>query len=382
MTQDHEIHIVTELSSINAEDWNALLTDNNPFLRHEFLSAMEAQHCLGADVGWHPHHFLLYSNKQLIAAMPAYLKSNSFGEFVFDWSWASAYERQGLDYYPKLVAAIPFTPVTGPRILSLPTLDYQQNSALLMNNILGYAQDKHISSFHCLFPIDKDKQQLESLGLASRLNYQYHWHNQNYENFEHYLSFFRSRKRKNVLRERAQVKDAGITLHLFHGNELDDELWEIAYSFYQSTFFKKGNHPALTLAFFKTLGQTMGQNILVILAASKGKYIAGAITFCSQDTLYGRYWGSHTEHNCLHFEVCFYRGIEYCIDNGLQSFEPGAQGEHKITRGFLPTPTWSSHWIAQPQFSSAINDFLVRERQALEAQRPQLDEMSPFKVEN
>lgn len=371
--------IVTELASIGRDEWNALLPDSNPFLRYEFLAALESENCLGEHVGWSPNHFIARNTEgTLVGAMPAYLKTNSFGEFVFDWSWASAYERAGLPYYPKLVCAIPFTPATGPRFLIAKNEDKSAITGTLIDSAVNYLHEKQLSSGHWLFPVSADLEILKARDMLPRLGYQYHWHNRDYADFEHYLSFFRSRKRKQVRYERRDVVTAGITTRILHGDELDDDLWETIYRFYKDTFLKKGNYPALTLAFFKTLSQSMGRNIVVVLAEYRGEFIAGSICFRGSDTLYGRYWGCTQEFRSLHFEVCFYRGIEYCIQEKLQCFEPGAQGEHKIARGFLPTETWSAHWIADPRFRAAIADFLDRETTALIDYRRQLDEMSPF----
>lgn len=375
-----QTEIVTELASIGRDEWNALLSDDNPFLRHEFLAALESEGCLGETVGWLPNHFIARDNEdKLVGAMPAYIKTNSFGEFVFDWSWASAYERAGLVYYPKLVCAVPFTPATGPRLLIAKNVDKPAVAGALIDSAVDYLHEKQLSSAHWLFPQAADMDMLKTHDMLTRLGYQYHWFNRDYEDFEHYLSFFRSRKRKQVRYERRDVATAGITTRILHGDELDDELWEIVYRFYKDTFLKKGNYPALTLNFFKMLAQSMGKNIVVVLAEYHGEFVAGSICFRSDTTLYGRYWGCTQEFRSLHFEVCFYRGIEYCIEHKLQTFEPGAQGEHKIARGFLPTETWSTHWIADPRFRAAIADFLGRETTAMIDYRRQLDEMSPFR---
>ncbi len=369
------------LADVDPGEWNALLPDSNPFLRHEFLHGLEIYNCVGKHVGWLPQYFLVKDETgHLLGAMPAYLKHNSFGEFVFDWSWAAAYENRGMDYYPKLVSSIPFTPVTGPRLLLAHNTDQRKISRLLIKSTLDFVEEHKLSSAHWLFVSNTDKTFFETEGLLKRLNYQYHWCNQNYESFDHYLSFFRSRNRKKTRREREHVTDAGISTRVLHGHDMSEALCETVYGFYQSTFLKKGNYPALTLDFFKTMANTMGQNMVVVLAEHHGDCIAGAINFRSDDTLYGRYWGCTQEFNSLHFEVCFYKGIEYCIDQQLQYFEPGAQGEHKITRGFLPVETWSTHWIGDGAFRTAIAGFLQHEQTALRQHRPKLDDMSPFRT--
>ena len=374
------IEIVNRLSDIDSRAWNALLPDDNPFLRYEFLSGLEQYGCISTRTGWIANHFIVKNNKQeLVAALPAYLKTNSFGEFVFDWSWASAYEDAGFVYYPKLISAVPYTPVTGPRLLIADSKNIDSISQILLDSIIEFTEKNQLSSFHCLFPTSQNTKLFSDNDMLIRMAYQYHWKNHDYESFEHYLSFFRSRKRKNVNRERRLVKESNITLHTLHGNEMKDKQWQIAYRFYQSTFLKKGNYPALTIDFFKHLSLTMPNNLVIIFAEYKGEFIAAAINLKSDRRLYGRYWGSETQFQNLHFEVCFYAGIEYCINNKLHYFEPGAQGEHKITRGFLPVETYSTHWIANKQFSAAIADFLQREKLALAEYKKRLDNLSPFR---
>jgi hypothetical protein len=376
-----QIEVIDQISGIERSAWNALLPDSNPFLRHEFLSGLETYHCVTPDTGWYAKHFLAKNDQgQLIGAMPAYLKDNSFGEFVFDWSWATAYENAGLIYYPKLVSAIPFTPVTGPRLLIPHQVNREVVSHALIKAAKDYVDANKLSSFHCLFPDISDINHFSKHQLLKRSAYQYHWHNQDYQDFEHYLSFFRSRKRKNIHRERRQVKEAGVLSRVLRGNELDEEQWQTVYRYYRSTFLKKGNYPALTLEFFKYLATVMPDSLVIVLAEHNDQSIAAAINFRSDDRLYGRYWGSESRFQNLHFEVCFYAGIEYCIQNKLQAFEPGAQGEHKITRGFLPAETCSLHWIADPRFRAAIADFLQREQLSLRQYRTQLDTLSPFRT--
>lgn len=376
----YSLQIIKNLAEIPAEEWDQLLNDDQPFLSHAFLNALEQHGCLGSKVGWLPHHFVLRDDTgRLLAACPSYIKTNSFGEFVFDWSWASAYEQHQIPYYPKLLSAVPFTPVGGQRLL----LAQQDNTDELANQLIrGMLDSVHahgFSSMHVLFPNDTDLQRLQGEQLLPRLGYQYHWHNIGYADFEHYLSFFRSRKRKKVRNERNSVRDTGITTRILHGDEIDTALWEQLFSFYQYTFLKKGNYPALTLPFFQTISPILGRRLVVIIAEYRGEIIAAAINFRDEHRLYGRYWGCKEEVNNLHFEVCFYKGIEYSIDENLDYFEPGAQGEHKITRGFLPRPTWSAHWIEDTRFRPAIADFLEREHKAMREYRVELDSLSPFR---
>ena len=360
------------LKNIPASAWNALAGDANPFIQHDFLLALETGNCL-QPYGWQPHYLLAHENEELIGAAPAYIKTNSYGEFVFDWSWAEAYQKNGLIYYPKLVIAVPYSPVTGPRLLTREN-DHTTKQALV-NFALSQADKLNLSSVHCLFNVEDDHTAELQCGLMSRFDFQFHWKNHNYENFADFLSRLQSKKRKNIQQERRKVADAGIEIKIFRGNELTDELWQVVYDFYRITFDKKFGHATLSLDFF----QAIASKLLVPLAFSNGKPVAGAICLLGKDTLYGRHWGCYEEYNSLHFELCYYTGIEYCIANQLQYFEPGAQGEHKIARGFLPTKTRSAHWIAHPGFSQAIADFLQRENQAMTRYGEELMAGSPFK---
>lgn len=356
-----------------------MVPDNHPFLRHEFLAGLEQHGCVTDAIGWIPRHFLLYEGEEMLAAVPAYIKTNSFGEFVFDHSWAAAYERAGLNYYPKLVLAVPFTPVTGKRLLCRPGRDTSRLCGLLLKACMEFAEANELSGIHALFLDSGDRQLLEQSGFLPRMDYQYHWQNHGYNDFEHYLSFFRSHKRKNVRQERRRVQDQSIRFQRLYGHELDDAQLDSVYRFYRSTFVKKGNYPALTPAFFRHLCSALGNAMVIMLAEQHGRPIAASVDFRSNDTLYGRYWGCDRELDALHFEACFYQGIEFCIEQKLRVFEPGAQGEHKIARGFLPQPTWSAHWLRDLRFRSAIADYLQREIEAMRQYRRELDQLSPFK---
>lgn len=360
------------LKNISAKAWNALAGDANPFVQHDFLLALETGQCL-RPYGWQPHYLLAYDNDELIGAAPAYIKSNSYGEFVFDWAWAEAYQKNGLDYYPKLVVAVPYSPVTGPRLLTREN-DHATRQALVTFAITQ-AEQLNLSSLHCLFNLPDDHAAEMAAGLMPRFDFQFHWHNDNYENFADFLSRLQSKKRKNIQQERRKVADAGIEIKIFRGNELTEELWKVVYDFYRITFDRKFGHATLSLAFF----QAVADKLLVPLAFHNQKPVAGAICLLGKDTLYGRHWGCYEEYNSLHFELCYYTGIEYCINNRLQHFEPGAQGEHKIARGFLPTRTWSAHWIADNGFRNAIGDFLQREAVAMTHYGKELEAGSPFK---
>lgn len=375
--------IIGSLPEVPAYAWNALQGTHVPFLRHEFLSALETHHCVGEASGWIPQHVLIHEGDALLGAMPQYLKTNSYGELVFDWAWADAYQRSGLDYYPKLVAAIPYTPATGPRLLIAPDADRDVIAAQLIQAALKHAKHHNISSVHCLFPHAEDLTQFKQQGLLIRLGCQFHWSNlpgdQHYKDFDDYLDRFTSSKRKKIRRERRRVTEAGVTLQRLYGHELNDAQWQSVYRHYCSTFDRLSGYATLSLDFFQEISRSLPQQLIVILAEHQGNTVASAICFRDETTLYGRHWGCDTHFQNLHFEACYYQGLEYCIEHKLQRFDPGAQGEHKISRGFLPTPTWSAHWIADPSFRRAIDDFLQHETPGMQHYIESLSEHSPFK---
>jgi predicted N-acyltransferase len=374
------ITIVGAIKEIGAAEWNALAGNENPFLRYEFLAALETHHCVGERFGWIPQHITLRDdNHKLIGATPFYLKDNSYGEFVFDWSWAEAYHRSGVDYYPKLVVSIPYTPATGPRLLIEQSQDYDIIANALINASLQHAKNLNVSSLHWLFTNAQDTGQLKQHDLLQRLGCQFHWTNQNYESFEHYIQTLTRGKRKNINRERRHVRDANVQLEILNGHEASEEQWHIFHRYYESTFMKLGGYATLSQGFFQEVATAMPDNIVLVMARYDNHYIASALSFRGSNTLYGRHWGCEKEINSLHFEACYYQGIDYCIRHGLQHFEPGAQGEHKIARGFLPTATYSCHWIAEPVFRHAIADFLQRETLGMRHYIEQLTQHSPFK---
>ncbi|MGD8567449.1 MAG: GNAT family N-acetyltransferase [Gammaproteobacteria bacterium] len=374
------ITIVGAINEVTADEWNALAGEQNPFIRYEFLSALETHHCVGDRFGWIPQHITLRDhNNKLIGAVPLYLKDNSYGEFVFDWGWADAYHRHGLEYYPKLVVATPYTPATGPRLLIDKEQDYPSVATSLIEASIQHATNLNVSSLHWLFTNDQDTQQLTEQGFMQRLGCQFHWHNEGYESFDHYLQALSRGKRKNINQERRQVRDANVQLEILSGHDATERHWHTFHRYYESTFMKLGGYATLSTAFFQEVAQTMPDNVVLVMAKQNDKYIASALSFRSTDTLYGRHWGCEKEVKALHFEACYYQGIEYCINNGLQCFEPGAQGEHKIARGFLPTPTYSAHWVANPVFKEAISEFLDRETRGMRHYIEQLRQHSPFK---
>ena len=367
------------INEIAADQWNSLVDSGCPFLRHEFLLAAEQSGSVSPELGWIPRHLTCFddSNK-LRAALVLYEKSHSWGEFVFDWAWAEAYAQAGYDYYPKLVSAVPFTPAHGQRLLLRDPGDTEAASALLQTAI-KLADDSDCSSVHVLFPDADELPLLRDAGLQVRKDCQFHWHNRNYAHFDGFLATFSSSKRKKTRRDRRRVTEAGISFRRLKGDDLDTATWQLVYRLISITFMRRGSLPYFNLEFFTQISRNLPDNILVILAEKDGKAVAASLFFGSDDVLYGRYWGSDGHYDALHFEACYYQGIEYCIDTGKRIFEPGTQGEHKISRGFVPTPTWSAHWLKQPEFFSAIGDYLTAERRHVERYMEAVDAHSPYR---
>ena len=352
--------------SIAADDWNALLTDSNPFLRHEFLAGLETSGCAVAETGWAPCPLLCESDDgTLLGAMPLYLKNHSQGEFVFDFAWASAYHQAGLQYYPKLVAAVPFTPATGPRILISPAApDENAVRQQLVASARGLARANQASSLHILFTDKEETESLEQEQLMSRRDCQFHWQNNDYENFDEFLATFTSSKRKKTRRERRRIVESNIRFAILSGAEMTAELWDQVMPLYRTTFIRRGREPYINREFFAHICTVMPASIVVFIAYQDDQPVACSICFRSDDTLYGRYWGANRFIDSLHFETCYYQGIDYCIERGpAKIYEPGTQGEHKIARGFVPTlKPGRLHWLSHPQFSAAaVDDYLQRE---------------------
>ena len=370
---------IRSIDTVEASHWNALAGTHCPFLRHEFLAALEHTDCVGPGTGWEPAHLLLHDAQGLVGAVPAYLKSHSWGEFVFDHGWAQAYERVGLDYYPKLLAAVPFSPATGPRLLVRPDADHDTVARALIQRLQDITQSGELSSAHLLFPDESDRQLLEQEGWLLRRDCQFHWRNEGYADFEAYLATFTAEKRKKTRRERRRCEEAGIAFRTLRGPDLTPALLDVIYRFHAETFLRHGNQPYLTRAFFTEIAQTLGDRLMVKLAVQGDRPVATAIFFWSQDALYGRYWGALEDFHSLHFECCYHQGIEFCIEQGIQRFEPGTQGEHKISRGFAPQYTWSAHYIPDARFRSAIAGFLTREGPAVEAYAAQVAQHTPFR---
>jgi hypothetical protein len=368
------LRVVEALSEVDAVQWDALAGDN-PFLAHAFLSGLEETACAVADSGWQPCHLTLWEGKALRAAMPLYLKTHSYGEYVFDWSWAEAYQKHGLPYYPKLLSAVPFTPATGPRLLA-PDAALQGQ---LVDAAFDLARDTRASSLHVLFPPPEQAQLLESRGLMLRSTVQFHWENAGYDSFEAFLAAMSHDKRKKIRQERRKVSEAGIAFRWLDGHSATEADWDFFTWCYNRTYRQHYSTPYLNRAFFLHLARRMPQQVLLVLATRHGDPVACALNLHNGHTLYGRYWGASEFHSGLHFETCYYQAIEFCIARGLRCFEGGAQGEHKLARGLLPTRTLSAHWLAHPQFARAVENFLDREGHGVSSYLDELNEHSPFR---
>jgi predicted N-acyltransferase len=380
VSQEYTTEFLDSITQVPADSWNMLVGSEYPFLQHEFLYALEKSGCTSAQSGWKPKHLLLKNNAgKLLALMPLYLKNNSMGEYVFDWSWADAYYQHGIEYYPKFVTAIPFTPSAGPRICIDPNSNKQEILAAIVTGVQQEALSLQASSWHILFPEKELSDSLLTLSLAQRDGCQYQWFNKSYADFDSFLQTFSSRKRKNLKKERNKIKENNIQFEWLNGNEVSPEQWQLFYKFYQNTYLIRGRSAYLNLPFFLEISRLMPEKILLVLAKKDDAYIAGALSFKDDSTLYGRYWGCDEEWQFLHFETCYYQGIEYCIKHKLQKFDSGAQGEHKIQRGFEPVLTYSNHWISHPQFSAAINQFIKEEKNHLSQYQVLAEKHLPFK---
>ena len=362
------------VTEIPADQWDALASDQ-PSLSHAFLSALEESACVTPRSGWGPRHAALWEGERLLAAMPLYLKSHSYGEYVFDWAWADAYRRHGLDYYPKWLAAVPFTPVPGRRILGRDEASRRQLLALLLDEV----RESGASSLHVLFPTDEETAWLAEAGLEIRHGVQFHWRNAGYRDFDDFLGQLAQPKRKKIRQERRKVAEAGITFRILRGSEIGAEEWAFFHACYCRTYAEHASTPYLNLAFFTALGQRNADACVLMIAERDGTPIAASLFLRDADTLYGRYWGAVEFVPCLHFEACYYQAIDYAIREGLARFEGGAQGEHKLSRGLEPVRTASAHWIADPRFRDAVARFLAQERGGVDAYLDELSERLPFR---
>lgn len=372
-----DIQILNSIDEVDAKQWNALVTDNNPFSRHEFLSALENNHCVGEKFGWIPRHIAILDNQQLIGGAILYEKYNNYGEFVFDHAWHNAYERHGLAYYPKLVSAIPYTPASGNRIL------FQKNHQKLVfssifDAICKICEKSQISSWHCLFANANEQDILKQYDLSSRIDCQFHWNNQNYGNFDDFLANLRKKKRKNIRQERKRIAQSDVEIRQLDGNSATAIDWQNFANFYQQTFLEKSGTPTLNLGFFQQIAKTMPNQVLLFLADLDGECVAGSLMFKSDTRLYGRHWGCAEQVDFLHFELCYYQGIDYAIKHKLQVFEPGAQGEHKVSRGFVPTQTQSLHFIQDSGFKKPIDDFCNLEKSHIKAYMQDVNQHNPY----
>ncbi|NHZ34267.1 GNAT family N-acetyltransferase [Massilia rubra] len=375
---NYRTHIVSSLSEIGQSAWDALASSQaaaNPFLSFPFLDALHESGSACADTGWQPQFLTLYDGAELVAAMPLYVKMHSYGEYVFDWAWADAYQRNGVDYYPKLLSAIPFTPVTGPRLLAR---DADARGALLAA-LVATQKASDVSSTHILYPPDDQVKQLEAAGFMLRSGVQFHWLNAGYADFDAFLATLEQKKRKNIRAERRKVREAGVTMRRVRGADATDADWRLFNRCYQRTYAAHRSSPYLNLDFFQRIGRSMPDNILLVIAEREGRPIAASLVIHSADTLFGRYWGELEHVPCLHFETAYYQPLEFCIEQNIGVFEGGAQGEHKMARGFLPTRTWSAHWLAHPAFSDAIERFLERESGGIDEYIDELNDRNPFK---
>lgn len=366
--------IIEDLAAIPAEEWDALV-GGDPVLSHAFFYSLQVSGCATAQFGWKAQFLTLWQNDHLLGAMPLYLKMNSFGEHVFDFAWAQAYQQHGLRYYPKLVCTVPFTPVSGKRFLA--TTD--EVRGLLLQHTLQYAKDLGVSSLHCLFLNDADYREAQAQGMMTRQDVQFHWHNPGYRDFEDYLSTLCRDKRKRIRQERRKVHEAGIELQCLNGLDATTQHWEFFASCYLNTLLLHNSPHQLNADFFHRLGAVLPQHTFLVNASREGRPIASALNYQTANALYGRSWGTFEFHSGLHFEVCYYQAIEYCIAHKLKTFEGGAGGEHKLARGFLPVITRSAHWLAHPQFAQAVENYLVQEDEAISDYVVELNERSPFK---
>ncbi|HEX2545162.1 MAG TPA: GNAT family N-acetyltransferase [Ramlibacter sp.] len=377
LSNDYVTRVLGAPSEIGAREWNALLARDggSPFMRHEYLAALHESASAVARKGWTPQFVTLWRDGELHAACPLYLKSHSYGEYVFDWAWANAYEQHGLDYYPKALTAVPFTPVPGPRLLARDAAA----RAALVRSVLAWCRQKKVSSYHLLFAGDEDVAACSDAGLMLRHTVQFHWLNDGYPDFDAFLASLQQEKRKKIRQERRKVAQAGVAFRASRGAQIAQPDWDFFYRCYERTYLEHGNAPYLTRDFFGRMAATMPENWLLFIAERGGRPIASSLIGIEGDAAYGRYWGALERVDCLHFEACYYQPLAWCIANGVQRFEGGAQGEHKMARALMPVKTTSAHWLAHPSFADAVEKFLQREGRGIESYVEHLDARSPFR---
>ena len=378
-----EFFFSPSIKDLNQLEWNACIQDDHPFLSYEFLSALEKSNSVSNETGWIPHHYVEFDkNNKLIAACPIYIKSHSFGEYIFDHSWADAYNRYGIDYYPKLQSAIPFTPVTGERIIINKSIkDKKSKSLEILNNIINEAKRIDVSSLHFNF-ISKPNNWLHKKNIMIRQGIQFHWKNHNYKSFDDFLKTLSSRKRKQIKKERLCLKNNNLKVVILTGNEIKEEHIDFFYECYLNTTGKKWGSPYLNKNFFREIMNSFNKKTLLFIAFKDKTMVASAINFFSNTHLYGRLWGSKLEVPFLHFELCYYQAINFAIENKIQTVEAGAQGEHKLQRGYMPKKTWSAHWIKDEKFSKAIENFLNEEKNMINSYKKDLEKFTPYKSFN
>ena len=369
------LKIVESLAGVAPAEWDALV-GGQPLLSHAFLHALHETGCASEETGWRPRYIVGYDHGRVVAAMPLYLKYHSYGEYVFDWAWADAYRRYGRRYYPKLLGAIPFTPAAGPRLLA----HDPSHRRLLWDRAVELARETKASSLHVLFPTDDDIASVTTRDVLHRTGLQYAWENRGYTSFDAFLATMSHDKRKKIRQDRAHVAKAGIVFRRMNGREADASDWEFFYRCYENTYREHHSSPYLRLEFFARIAREMPDNVLLIVGDRDGEPHCAALNVCNASTLWGRYWGTTGFVSGLHFEACYYQAIEHCIARGIARFEGGAQGHHKLARGFLPVETRSLHWIADPEFASAIGEFVRRERRDVGQVLDELHESSPYKT--
>jgi predicted N-acyltransferase len=375
-----EARLLGRIADIPAAEWDSCATRDNPFLTHDFLSALEESGSVGGRSGWLPRHLLIQDGSgRLRAAAPLYLKAHSYGEYVFDHGWAEAYERAGGHYYPKLQLSVPFTPVPGPRLLLRPGEDAAGDRDILAATLVAAAEQLKVSSLHATFLLPSDAGALAEAGFLLRHGYQFHWQNRGYRSFDEFLGDLSSRKRKAIKRERREVAEAGVTLRPLTGRDIEEKHWDAFFHHYQAISDRKWGTPYLTRSFFSLLGERMADRVLLVLVEKNKRVVAGALNLICAERLYGRNWGATQEIPFVHFEACYYQAIDFAIAHGLKVVEAGAQGEHKVQRGYLPVETVSAHWIADPGLRSAVANFLKRETTAVRAEIAMLAAESPFR---
>jgi predicted N-acyltransferase len=377
------VKVIDGITKIDAGQWDACAGGDNPFVSHAFLTALEHSGSAAPKTGWAPYHLVIEDDAgALKGAVPMYLKSHSYGEYVFDHAWAHAFERAGGDYYPKLQVSVPFTPATGPRLLVRPAPDAARVREALIAGSTAFARQAEVSSVHVTFCSEDEWRQLGAAGFLLRNDQQFHWENQGFGDFDDFLACLASRKRKAIRKERREALENGIRIEILTGGDIGEEHWDAFYHFYMDTGSRKWGSPYLNREFFSLLGETMADKVALVMCSRDGRYIAGALNLIGADALYGRNWGCIEDHRFLHFEACYYRAIDFAIERGLARVEAGAQGQHKLSRGYLPIKTYSAHWVRDPNLRRALEDYLVHERREVDFDVKLLGAHSPFRQED